>query len=384
MRNLVSIKTITNLEPIPDADRIVKATIDGGWPVVVKKDEFKIDDKCVYFEIDSIVPTDDPRFKFLEKESKIYNGIKGSRIRSIKLKKTLSQGLALPIKEFEKELKEKDLTTAIKVQKWIPPEEMEIEPVVKSSSWRDFLLKCLPVSLRKKAYSYLYPKTSGTFPKWLKKTDQERIQNFSHWFTDPANLEHKYEITIKEDGSSITAFKKDNLLGVCSRNLCVWKQHIGFFSKLFGFKKFVRSEFYEIAQHTNLIKALQKLNMNIAVQGEFVGPGKNGNRSLRTNLDIYVFDIWLIDEMRYASVDERKTIFQKLINLGFTGKHVHTLLEGSLKELNLITIDSLLELAKNSKNPEHPHMIEGIVIKRFDGQMSFKAINNEYLIKHNL
>jgi hypothetical protein len=174
MRNLVSIKTITNLEPIPDADRIVKATIDGGWPVVVKKDEFKIDDKCIYFEIDSIVPTDDPRFKFLEKESKIYNGLKGARIRSIKLKKTLSQGLALPIKEFEKELKEKDLTTAIKVQKWIPPEEMEIEPVVKSSSWRDFLLKCLPVSLRKKAYSYLYPKTSGTFPKWLKKTDQER------------------------------------------------------------------------------------------------------------------------------------------------------------------------------------------------------------------
>jgi hypothetical protein len=140
-------------------------------------------------------------------------------------------------------------------------------------------------------------------------------QNFSHWFTDPANLEHKYEITIKEDGSSITAFKKDNLLGVCSRNLCVWKQHIGFFSKLFGFKKFVRSEFYEIAQQTNLIKALQKLNMNIAVQGEFVGPGKNGNRSLRTNLDIYVFDIWLIDEMRYASVDERKTIFQKLQKL---------------------------------------------------------------------
>ena len=111
MRELVSIKTITDLQPIPEADRIETATIDNGWKVVVKKGEFKIEDKCLYFEIDSILPTADERFSFLDRDAKNFEWGRGARLRTIKLKKQISQGLALPVSLFEKEIKsKKDLT----------------------------------------------------------------------------------------------------------------------------------------------------------------------------------------------------------------------------------------------------------------------------------
>jgi hypothetical protein len=383
MRNLVSIKTITAINPIKDADRIVEAIIDGGWPVVTKKEEFKVGDKCVYFEIDSIVPMSDSRFKFLEKNAKEYNGVVGARIRSIKLKKTLSQGLALPISEFSNEIKSKDLTVALKVMKWEDPEEMKVE-AIKAHGWRDAVLKVLPLPLRKRVYKYLYTKTSGSFPSWIRKTDQERVQNFSRFFEDESNLTQKYEITIKEDGSSLTCYLKGNELGVCSRNLCVWKQKIGFWSFLSKKKTSNDSKFYAIAREMGLIDAIRKLKRNIAIQGEYVGPSMNGNRSQRTELNIYIFDIWDIDKQQYVSVEERKEIMKKLVEFGYKGKHVHVVAEGTLKDLKLDTMKSLLDCAIVTKYPGIEHLIEGIVIKRIDGQMSFKAISNEYLIKHNL
>ena len=47
MRKLASIKTIAELHHIEGRDRIELAVIDG-WNVIVKKDQFKVGDKCVY------------------------------------------------------------------------------------------------------------------------------------------------------------------------------------------------------------------------------------------------------------------------------------------------------------------------------------------------
>jgi hypothetical protein len=382
MRQLASIKVIDSVKKHPNADLLDIATI-GGWEVVCKHNEFKAGDKCVYFEIDSIVPMSDARFKFLEKNSKNYNGIIGHRIRSMKIRKVLSQGLALPISEFSDEIKSKNLTEALKVMKWEDPEEMTAEHV-KKSGWRDAILKFLPLALRKKVYKYLYTKTSGNFPHFIKKTDQERVQNFSKFFEDESNLNHKYEITIKEDGSSITTYFKDNEVGVCSRNMRVWSEKVGFWSFLKKNKSTNDSKFYSIALQTGLINALKKLKKNIAVQGEYVGPGLNGNRSQRNELSIYIFDIWDINKQQYFSVEDRKALINQLIELGYTGKVVHTVAEGTLKELKLDSMKSLLDFAIATKHPGIEHLIEGVVIKRFDGQLSFKAISNEYLIKHGL
>ena len=94
MRKLATVQEIETLSPIDGADSIVKATMKGlGWECVVKKGEFNVGDKIIYIEVDSVVP-DKPEYEFL-RERKF-------RVRTIRLKKQISQGLILPITALER------------------------------------------------------------------------------------------------------------------------------------------------------------------------------------------------------------------------------------------------------------------------------------------
>ena len=88
MRKLATIARIENLEPIPNADRILKATVRGWECVVSKSDNFNVGDKVIFVEVDSILP---PRPEFAFMKDRKY------RVRTIKLRKQISQGLVLPL-----------------------------------------------------------------------------------------------------------------------------------------------------------------------------------------------------------------------------------------------------------------------------------------------
>lgn len=96
MRALASIRKINKVMPIEGADAIEVASVDG-WQVVIKKGEFKAGDIAIYFEIDSWMPTEMAPFLSKGKEPNEFNGIKGERLRTLKLRGTISQGLLLPI-----------------------------------------------------------------------------------------------------------------------------------------------------------------------------------------------------------------------------------------------------------------------------------------------
>ena len=55
MRHLASIRRITDVKPIENADRLETAYV-GGWPVVVGKGAYKPGDAVVFFETDSMLP----------------------------------------------------------------------------------------------------------------------------------------------------------------------------------------------------------------------------------------------------------------------------------------------------------------------------------------
>ena len=94
MRKMATVRVIDSILPIPDADSIECAVI-GGWKVVTKKGEYQPGDLAVYCEIDSWIPHE--LAPFLSKgEPKEYNGVKGERLRTVRLRKQLSQGLLLP------------------------------------------------------------------------------------------------------------------------------------------------------------------------------------------------------------------------------------------------------------------------------------------------
>ena len=248
-RKLVTVKQVTELRPIPEADAIECAIIGKGWPVVVKKGEFKVGDSGVFFEVDSFLPIADERFGFLAKNKITWMDKEGIRIRTIRLRGQLSQGLFMPLSSFPEvteiltnsftSIEEMDFTEALGIEKW--------EPVIPAA---------------------LAGQVKGPFPSFIPKTDQERIQNLvDEVFNTPENAEAEYEISVKLDGSSMTAYFRDNELGVCSRNLEL---------KINDENK--DNAFVRTFRNSGLMDAFLRVGRNIAVQGELMGPGIQGNR----------------------------------------------------------------------------------------------------------
>ena len=196
-RKLATIRVISQLKPIKGADLIEVAVIDG-WEVVIKKGEFNVGDLCVYFEIDSWIPTELAPFLSKGKEPRIYRGVKGERLKTIKLKGQISQGLVLPIgilgMDYVGDELNYDVTELLNILKWEPE---------------------IPAQLA--------GKLEGNFPSYIPKTDQERIQNYIRNMPLAVN---QWEVTEKLDGSSMTVYRARDIakmdgghrMGVCSRN----------------------------------------------------------------------------------------------------------------------------------------------------------------------
>lgn len=340
-RKLASIRRISEILPIEGADNIELAKVDG-WQVVVKKGEFKPSDLCVYLEIDSWVPETVAPFLFKGRE---YQGVKGERLRTVKLRGALSQGLVLPMMVLypnltlvnAESLEGADVTEALGILKWDRP---------------------MPAQLTGQAKGY--------FPEFIRKTDQERCQNLTREIQDAYDNRDEFEVTIKLDGSSITVYHKDGEVGVCSRNL-----------ELKLNEENSENAFIRTATKTGLLDALKAYGKNIAVQGELMGEGIQGNRESLMWNQIFVFDIFDIDKQEYLDPEERHGVFHALVDNGFTGDHVPVV--DYWECLPYRDTNGLLSYAEG---PSLNHKIrEGLVFKRMDGKFSFKAISNQFLLK---
>ena len=363
-RKLASIRRIADIQPIEGADAIVVATVDG-WKVVVKKDEFKVGDLALYLEIDSWVPHELAPFLSKGQEPREYNGVKGERLRTIKLRGQVSQGLLLPLSTWaparrpwtiaEEGFEEgSDLTEYLSIQKWEAP---------------------IPAQLQGQA--------AGSFPTSLiPKTDQERIQNcFGEiqkrakrfatekvWNAETQTLEEHpvvvpedfeeptYEVTMKLDGSSCTIFRWEDELRVCSRNL----------------ELKINDENKDNTFVAMALKIGDRIPNGVAVQGEVMGPGIQGNREGFTEHKFFVFDVFDIDRHTYINSLDRRVAcnswgFDHVPILGTDWKAPTSVEEG-------------LALAEG---PSINHKIrEGLVWKcNEDPSFSFKTISNAFLLK---
>ena len=200
MRNLVSIQQIKDIQPIEGADRIVCATILG-WKLVIKKDEFKIGDKCVYFEVDSFLPIDE-KYEFLRGSSFRNHEIlgEGFRIKTQCLRGQISQGLALKLSTvgLDENLEiGTDVTELLNVVKW--------EPLEKISN---------------------FGKLKDGLPDGISKTDETRIQTIYDNIIPEFNG-IPYYISTKIDGTSFTVYMKNNHFGICSHeNECIEDENV--------------------------------------------------------------------------------------------------------------------------------------------------------------
>jgi RNA ligase (TIGR02306 family) len=344
MRKLVTIQTIKDIRPIQNADAIEVATVLG-WNVVVKKGEFSIGDRAIYFEIDSFLPCE-PQFEFLRKScyKQLPDGSEGFRLRTVRLRGQLSQGLLLPLWNFPDIYFSgmsigDEVTELLGVTKYEPP---------------------MPAVLTGDA--------KGAFPSFIQKTDQERIQNL---YDDYKSMygDEEFEVTVKLDGSSATYYFKDGEFGVCSRNLELVETEGN------SFWKVARS--YDIEGY--LRDCHQSDGMNLAIQGELIGEGIQGNREGLRGQQFYVFDIYNIDEGRYLTPDERN-VFCPIDQDYSWFLHVPRL--QTMKPFQM-SLDELLEFA-NGPSLNNP-IREGLVFKSVrplpptNQIVTFKVISNKYL-----
>lgn len=339
---------IKNVRLHVNADALELADVLG-WQVVIKKNEFKTGDLCVYVVTDTVLP-EKPEFEFLR--------TKHFRIKPIRLRGQSSNGICFPLSilgEFDvdvdcvgsntftkdgKSLYLSDLVQGYDVTEWLGIIHYE---------------KPIPLNLAGQAYGHL--------PPYLIMTDEDNLRSYPDAIWELLGKE--YYITCKDDGSSGTFFLKDDVFGVCSRRI-----HL---------KEDANNGFWQMAEKYNLQTALQEYfgDVPTALQGEVVGPGIQGNPLGLKNVELHLFSILNIADRKYLPQSVIRAVCDK-----YSIPMVTTVEEGAVFSH---TIETLVSLANGLKYP-NGKPAEGIVIRptvpfhstTLNKQWSGKIINENY------
>lgn len=348
-RKLVTIRTIAKIIPIEGADNIELAQVDG-WQCVVKKGEFKEGDKGIYHEIDSLLPLI-PLYDFLKKggtKKMMVDGkeVEGYRLKTIRLRGKLSQGLLLPLASISEVIGADAVTKR-------DGEQVDLAPLLGIIKYE------APIPAQ------LSGQVEGMFPSFIKKTDQERCQNLTEELMRFQGMQ--FEVTEKLDGSSMTVYINDGHFGVCSRNLELKETEGNTMWRLAR----------ELKLEEKLKERLEREAKSYALQGEVIGQGIQKNPYKLTNQQFRIFDVFDLSTNRLLMPVEREKLLKEL---GLSDNHVPIIqvcmnLYGGSKEL--------VEMAEGKSTLADVER-EGIVFKSHflvNGMpVSFKAISNNFLL----
>ena len=416
-RKLASIVEISKVSPIENADRLEVVEMKGkGWKVVTQKGEFHVGDLGCYFEIDSFLNPNDERYAFLKDRclkrfvSKSGNVLReGIRIKTIKLRGVISQGLLMPLSAFvgKEILVENHLAKPEDVVaedgKPVSQEELTdvyISPLYYNKDITDKidgvptfqkvevgvdsdLTELLHVEHYDEVKESLQPQMGcaisadamGNFPSaFVPKTDEERIQNLGDWFDKMKG--RKWQVSVKADGTSCTIafspkidFETPEI--VCSRNLRLKKETAA------G----VVPVYWQVAQKYNILGKLAEAfvgGMEYALQGEVVGPGIQKDRNKESEYMFKCFRIYDIANQKFLNPNETVAFCKE-----FDIPHVEILKTDFPFFDEITTMEDALKFAEGKTKEGNER--EGIVCKTCDdGQYaSFKIVSNKYLMKQD-
>ena len=405
-RELAYVVIIDGIEPIEGYDRVEHAIV-GGWRIIVQKGQFKVGDPAIYFEIDSRVPADKECFAFLEKRH--------YKVKTLKMCKTLSQGLLMHASDFgwnicgvgcggnptvRQGIVENDgtihfsndesrfLTQKLGVtyaddednQRKAPSVDKykkmaQRHPSIFKKSWARWLMKR---AWGRKLMFFFFGKKKDKkngWPSWVQKTDEERVQNMP-WIIDDTG---KWIATEKIDGTSTTFTMKRGRFGrkrfyVCSRNVCFGEENKPCY--------YDTNVYWEMAKKYKMYDVLCALMDTcfpdaewVTIQGETYGATVQKRDYSLEGRDFMAFNLIASTHGRYGTMEmiEYLKPFVPCVpvvetDIDFTDKFA--------------TVEDMLLWAEGeSKIDGLPR--EGIVFRTMDGQKSFKAVSNSFLLKYH-
>lgn len=434
MRKLAYIAEVSSVEPIEGADRLEQVMLKGhGWKIVTAKGDFSVGDLGVMFEIDSYLPIEDERYAFLKDRclrkfvSKGGNVLReGIRIKTCKLRGVVSQGLLMPLSNFQEILsrvrdfkpeyvREECVSDAELVGRVFIEETAEEYNARKDKEDSEYLAEnqgltppprvdytntndewrhhCCPLNgadvtglLHVEHYDevkeQLQPQTGnamsgdakGSFPSsCIPKTDEERIQNLGDWFDTMKG--RKWQVSVKADGTSCTIaysptidFEEPAI--VCSRNLRLKKPTEDTATVPI---------YWQMAFKYNILGKLSEAlvgGMEYAIQGEIVGPGIQKCRNKELEAQFKCFRIYDIAHQKFLNPNETVAFCKE-----FDIPHVEVLETDYPFFDNITNIEDALKFAEGKTKEGNER--EGVVCKTCDDgeYASFKIVSNRYLLK---
>lgn len=310
-RALASVRKVKSLSPIEGADLIELAMIDD-WQCVVGKGIHKEGDLVIYFEIDSFINGEDKRFESFSERFSNFDGMTGLRVKTIRLRKQLSQGIVMPVREFP-EIKK-------------PSEGLDVTKLLKVVQWEE---------AEKTDTSGSACKSAAVFPSFIPKTNQPRAQNIGASLIRSMDRGELFERTIKQDGSSMTVYlvrpdskyfpaalklklnqeKRTGIAGLLQK-VKVWydlkftdkynKSISAVCSRNSQLKDHDGSNFWNVAISHQLVEILNAIDGSNALQGELLAPNIQSNFEKVEAPEFRLFDMFNIDTQQYYLPTERK------------------------------------------------------------------------------
>ena len=402
-RELAYVVTIDEIKPIPGKDRVECAVV-GGWTIMVRKGQFEPGGVGIYFEIDSKVPETEPFAFLMQKKYKIktqkYKTPEGQ---------FWSQGLLMSAEDFGWEVQieplggvrteviiddEGNAHYADDESRFLTKKLGVVYSVAEDNKrkgnsadkykrmaqrhgklfakqpfrWlmqRDWGRKFLFVFYGKK-------KDGRNWPQWVKKTDEERVENMPWVLQDKSG----WVATEKIDGTSTTFTMKRKAFGrnefyVCSRNVVFDKPDKECF--------YDTNVYLEMAQKYNIEKVLTDLLNKlpawewVTIQGETYGAGIQKNDYGLDSHNFMAFNL-------VNSVEGRLGTLSMEAVLTPMGVPCVPVIDSNYKLPD--TIEELRDWV-HGESTVCNRLKEGIVFRKPDGSTSFKCVDPEYLIKYH-
>ena len=403
-RELAYVVLIDGIESIPGYDRVETAIV-GGWHIIVQKDQFKIGDPAIYFEIDSRAPKDKECFAFLEKRN--------YKIKTLKMCGTISQGLLMHASDFGWNIifdgtktpyiydgkkahyadDESRFLTKILGVTYADDEDNKrkaknIDPNAKYLSMKARHKKFFSNKFVKKMYKYPWfrklcfffmgkkkdkPLGFPTKFPFVHRSDEERVENIPFILKD----KEPWIKTQKIDGTSSTYIlerigKNKFEEYVCSRNVRqLTPSQKNYHTDIEGNVYWMMADKYKIFDFLKSYLIENNLDY-VCLQGETAGPSLQGNPHKFKEICFFGYNFIRSDTGRMNSIEAAKICEGAGIPWVPIADEAY-ILPDDMETLKLDADGSCLV-------GEGPR--EGWVYRSLDGQRSFKNVSREYLLKH--